>query len=193
MKKVAVLLANGFEDIEAIATVDILRRAGIKCDTVSIEGEYVQTAHNIIIKADEILGNNIEEYDMIVFPGGLRGAENLSKNEKVLEIVRIFNNMKDKYIAAICASPAMVLSAAGIQKEKYITSYPGEEYEQMLEKANYVDEIVVVDGNLITSRGPATTFLFAYKLVDILGGDSEKLKEGMLWNMLEEEKEEGEI
>ena len=147
----------------------------------------------LVLKENMYKQRIIEEYDMIVFPGGLRGAENLSKNEKVLEIVRKFNNMKDKYIAAICASPAMVLSAAGIQKEKYITSYPGEEYEQMLEKANYVDELVVVDGNLITSRGPATTFLFAYKLVDILGGDSEKLKEGMLWNMLEEEKEEGEI
>jgi len=97
--------------------------------------------------------------------------------------------MEDKYIAAICAAPAMVLSAAEIEKDRYITSYPGEEYENMLEKANYVDELVVVDGNLITSRGPATTLLFAYKLVDILGGNSEELKQGMLWNMLEEEKE----
>lgn len=189
MKKVAVLLADGFEDIEALATTDILRRAGIQCDLVSIEKEFVQTAHNIIIKVDRIIDKNMDEYDMIVCPGGLPGAENLSKDEKVLEVIKKFSDMEDKYIAAICAAPAMVLPAAGVEKDKYITSYPGEEYENMLEKANYVDELVVVDGNLITSRGPATTFLFAYKLVDILGGNSEKLKESMLWNMLEEEKE----
>lgn len=189
MKKVAIILADGFEDIEALATADILRRAEIQCDLVSIENEFVRTAHNITVKADKLMDESIEEYDMIVCPGGLPGAENLSKSEKVLEVIKKFSNIEDKYIAAICAAPAMVLQAAGVEKDKYITSYPGEEYENMLEKANYVDELVVVDGNLITSRGPATTFLFAYKLVDILGGNSEKLKEGMLWNMLEEEKE----
>ena len=97
--------------------------------------------------------------------------------------------MDNKYIAAICASPAMVLSSAGIEEDRYITSYPGDDFERMLDKANYVEELVVVDGNLITSRGPATTFLFAYKLIDILGGDSKLLKAGMLWDMVEEEKE----
>ena len=189
MKKVAILLADGFEDIEALATKDILIRAGIQCDLVSIEKEFVKTAHNITIKADKILDEDIDTYNMIVCPGGLPGAENLSKDKRVIEIVKKFNRMEDKYIAAICAAPAMVLSAAEIEKDRYITSYPGEEYENMLEKANYVDELVVVDGNLITSRGPATTLLFAYKLVDILGGNSEELKQGMLWNMLEEEKE----
>ena len=189
MKKVAVFLAEGFEDIEALATVDILRRAGIKCDMVSIDGEFVKSAHNVVVKADRIIGEDIEEYDMVVCPGGLPGAEYLSKDERVLNIIRKFNNMENKYIAAICASPAMVLSAAGIENDKYITSYPGEDFENMLDKANYVEELVVVDGNIITSRGPATTFLFAYKLVDILNGNSEQLKEGMLWNMLEEEKE----
>lgn len=189
MKKVAILLANGFEEIEALGTADILRRAGIECDTVSIMGEVVEGAHGIVVKADKLIDNNIENYDMIVCPGGLPGAEYLSKNEMVIDIIRKFNNREDKYIAAICASPAMVLSAAGIEEDRYITSYPGEKFEAMLENANYVDELVVVDGNLITSRGPATTFLFAYKLVDILGGDSKSLKSDMLWDMLEEEKE----
>ena len=81
----------------------------------------------------------------------------------------------------------MVLTAAGIEENKYITSYPGEDFENMLEKANYVEELVVVDDNLITSRGPATTFLFAYKLVDILGENSEELKDGMFWNLVERE------
>lgn len=189
MKKVAILLASGFEEIEALGTIDILRRAGIECDTVSIMEKVVEGAHGIKVKADKLIDDSIENYDMIVCPGGLPGAEYLSKNKMVIDTIRKFNNREDKYIAAICASPAMVLSAAGIEEDRYITSYPGEKFEDMLEKANYVDELVVVDGNLITSRGPATTFLFAYKLVDILGGDSKSLKSDMLWDMLEEEKE----
>lgn len=187
MKKVAVFLADGFEDIEALAVVDVLRRARIQCDMVSIKDEFVRSAHNIVVKADKIIGDDIEEYDMVVCPGGLPGAEYLSKNEKVLDVIKKFSQNNNKYIAAICASPAMVLSAAGIEDDRYITSYPGEDFENLLEKANYVEELVVVDGNIITSRGPATTLLFAYKLVDVLGGDSSSLKEGMLWNMLESE------
>ncbi len=187
MKSVAVFLAEGFEEIEALSTVDVLRRAEIKCDMVSIKDELVKGAHGIVVKADKIISDDIENYDMVVCPGGLPGAEYLSKNEKVLEVIRKFNNMENKYIAAICASPAMVLKTAGIEENRYITSYPGEEFEGLLEKANYVEELVVVDENIITSRGPATTLLFAYKLVDILGGDSNRLKDGMLWNMLENE------
>lgn len=186
MKNVAVLLAEGFEEIEALTVVDILRRADINCDIVSIDGEFVTSTHNITVKADKLLNDDIKNYDMIVFPGGLPGADNLAKNSKVIEIIKEFNN-ENKYIAAICASPAIVLEAAGIEKDRYITSYPGERFENLLENANYVEELVVVDGNLITSRGPATTMLFAYKLVDILGGDSNSLKEGMLWDMLESE------
>lgn len=189
MKSVAIMLAEGFEETEALATADVLKRAGIKCDLVSIKEEYVKGAHNITVKSDKIIGDDLLEYDMIVCPGGLPGAEYLSKCEKLLEVIRKFNKMDNKYIAAICASPAMVLSAAGIHKNRYITSYPGEEFYKLLEDSNYVDELVVIDRNLITSRGPATTLLFAYKLVDILGGDSKNIKNGMLWDMLEEEKE----
>ena len=108
-------------------------------------------------------------------------------NGTTINVIKKFNNDKTKYIAAICASPAIVLSKAEIVENKFITSYPDEDFEKLLEKANYVDELVVVDDNLITSRGPATTMLFAYKLVDILGGNSKVLKDGMLWNMLEKE------
>lgn len=187
MKKVAVLLADGFEEIEALTVVDVLRRAGIMCDMVSISKENVCGSHNIEVKSDKLLGEDIKEYDMVVLPGGLPGADNLAQNNKVIETIKEFNENASKYVAAICASPAVVLPVAGIEENRYVTSYPDEEYEKILEKANYVDELVVVDGNLITSRGPATTLLFAYKLVDVLGGDSSKLKEGMLWNKLEEE------
>lgn len=185
MKKVAVLLAEGFEEIEALTVVDVLRRAGIICDMVSLKDENVLGTHKISVKADKIFAEDMESYDMVVLPGGLPGAENLANSEKVLDIIRKFNENKEKYVAAICASPALVLPRAEIEENRYITSYPDEEYEENLEKANYVEELVVIDENLITSQGPATTLLFAYKLVDILGGDSSKLKEGMLWNKLE--------
>ncbi len=189
MKKVAVMLADGFEEIEALGTIDILRRAGVSCDMVSIQKETVTGAHGVRIEADKIIGEDIKNYDMIVCPGGLPGAEYLSNCELLIETIKEFDQKADKYIAAICASPAMVLSKARIEKDRYITSYPGESFENLLEKANYIEELVVVDNNLITSRGPATTFLFAYKLLDVLGIDTGSLKEGMLWNMLEEEKE----
>lgn len=189
MKKIAVFLADGFEEIEALTVVDVTRRAGMNCDIVSIEGELVRSAHNVYIKADKLLNKDeIKEYDMIVFPGGLPGAENLAKDERIIDLVKYFDEEK-KFIAAICASPAMVLPAAGIEKDRYITSYPGEDFESMLDDANYVEELVVVDDNIITSRGPATTLLFAYKIVDVLAGNSETLKEGMLWNKVEEENE----
>ena len=192
MKKVAIILAEGFEEIEALATADILIRAGIKTDLISIDKQEVIGVHGITVKSDKIINYEIKEYDMIILPGGLPGATNLAENDLLIEIIKEFNKNENKYIAAICASPATVLSKAGIEKDRYITSYPAKEFEDLLKEANYVDELVVVDGNLITSRGPATTFLFAYKLVDILNKDnktSEELKEGMLWNMLEEEKE----
>ncbi len=187
MKKVAVMLAEGFEEIEALTTVDILRRAGVKCDLIGLDKEYIIGAHKIEVKADKIIDNSIKEYDMIVLPGGLPGATNLAENELLIETLKEFNENKNKFIAAICASPAIVLSKAGIEKDRYITAYPGEEFEEMLEDANYLEELVVVDENLITSRGPATTMLFAYKIVDVLCGNSENLKQGMLWNMLEKE------
>ena len=187
MKRVAVMLADGFEEIEALTVVDVLRRARVECDMVSIGDIIVRSTHNIEVKADKIINDDLEDYDMIVCPGGLPGAKNLSENKKLIDTIRKFDKMNNKYISAICAAPAMVLTSAGIEKDKFITSYPGEEFEGMLENANYTDELVVVNGNLITSRGPATALLFAYKILDVLGINSEALKEGMLWNLVEEE------
>ena len=189
MRKVAVMLADGFEEIEALAVADILRRAGILCDLVGINSQEICGAHKIIVKADKIIDEEIKKYDMIVLPGGMPGATNLAENQLLIETLKEFDKDENKFISAICASPAIVLSKAEIEKDRYITSYPGENFENMLEEANFVEELVVVDENLITSRGPATAMLFAYKLVDVLGGNSNILKQEMLWDMLEEEKD----
>ena len=181
MKKVAILMANGFEEIEALTPKDVLSRAKIDCDLISINQDiFVTGAHNVTVKANKILtfDDNLEDYDMVVLPGGMPGAKYLSQDEHVLNILKQFDK-KQKYIAAICASPALVLPKANIAKGKKLTSYPG--MENHLSDSIYIENSVVQDGNLITSRGPATAFDFAYKIVDVLIGNSEDIKEGMLY------------
>lgn len=184
MKRAAVLLAEGYEEGESLFLIDILRRADIECRSVSVDGtETVTGGHGITVIADRKLDDSIRDYDMLVLPGGMPGAENLRKNPKVIEAVRAFANAPDKYLAAICAAP-MVLKEAGVTKGRKLTSYPADKYRAMFEDARYSEEIVVVDDRLITSRGPATTLPFAFALVDALGGDSAPLKAGMLYTML---------
>ena len=188
-KRAAVLLADGFEEGESLFVIDILRRASIGCDSLSIDQEMVRGVHDIYVKADRIISKEIfDDYDMVVIPGGMPGAANLRDCELVIDWVKKFDEEK-KYVAAICAGP-MVLKQAGISTGRTLTSYPADKYRNMFADAQYIDDnakmeqMVVTDGNLITSRGPATTFPFAYKLVEVLGGDAETLKNGMLYNAL---------
>ena len=108
----------------------------------------------------------------------------IKHRNSLIETLKEFSVEKDKYIAAICASPAIVLSKANIEEGKNITSYPGKGFEELLKKATYTENLVEVDGNIITSRGPATAMLFAYKLLDILGYNSKEISNEMLWNLL---------
>ena len=190
-KRAAVLLADGFEEGESLFVADILRRGGIDAETVSIEGAMVRGGHNIYVKADTTLSAaDIDSYDMVVIPGGMPGAANLRDCEEVVSWVRKFVE-EDKYVAAICAGP-MVLKQAGVHVGRRLTSYPADRYRDMFTESDYVEDIhemedlVVTDGKLITSRGPASTFPFAYKLVEVLGGDAEALKNQMLYNTLKE-------
>ena len=123
MKKVAVLLAEGFETIEALTSVDILRRAGVTCTTFGINEVEVTTSHSITIRADEVLNDEIYNYDVVILPGGMPGAVNLRDNEKVNEIVKKFYD-EGKIVAAICAAP-QTLEQFGILDDKKCTSYPG--------------------------------------------------------------------
>ncbi len=119
--KVAILLANGFEEAEALVTIDILRRAGIEIDSFSLAEDFVTSSRKITVKADKILGeNNLENYDMVILPGGQPGSTTLSKDARVLNIVKSFINDKKKFVAAICAAP-MVLKSAGVSAGKSAT------------------------------------------------------------------------
>ncbi len=197
MKKIAVLLADGFEEGEALFVVDILRRAGFACDAVAVEREIVTGSHGIRTIADRLLSSigaeERDSYDMVVLPGGQPGSDTLRDSNEVVAWVRDFDAAAErgKYVAAICAAP-QVLARAGVSAGRRLTSYPGEKYRKLFADADYVDdnrqteECVVVDGNLITSRGPGTTLPFAYRLVEILGGDAAKLRQAMQYNALKE-------
>lgn len=177
MKKAAILLARGFEESEMLTTVDILRRAGIVCHMISTGDLLIEGAHNVIVKADALLNDNVKDYDMLILPGGIPGAANLEDDEKIIDTVKYYNK-ENKFIAAICAAPT-VLAKADILKGRTVTVYPG--YEKNLGECNYVEDNVVVDNNIITGQGPANVYAFAYQLVDILGLDSEPVKQRMLY------------
>ena len=176
MKKVAVLVAPGFEEGETLTIVDILRRAHIECDLVGFANE-VTGGHDITVKSDKVLPIDIAEYDMIVLPGGRPGADNLRDSDEVIEL--LLNAEKNKkFIAAMCAAP-IVLDKAGILNNKKFTAYIG--YDKKIKSGTFLEDIVVVDGKLITSRGPATVYAFAYALIDVLDGDSIKVKKRMVY------------
>lgn len=180
MKRVAVLLAEGFEEIEALTVVDIMRRAKVNCDMVSLEKLSVMGAHNIEVKCDKVISDDIKEYDLIVMPGGMPGSVNLKNNEKVINAVKYFNE-NNKLMGVICAAP-IVLAEADVISGRNITSYPG--IKEELKGCNYKEDEVVIDGNIITSRGPATAMSFSYKLLEVLGYDNYKeISKAMLYKL----------
>ncbi|MCY6957096.1 DJ-1 family glyoxalase III [Clostridium brassicae] len=186
MKRVIIFLADGFEEIEALTVVDVLRRANIQCDMCSLKERYVKGAHNINIECDKIVSDlNTKNYDALVLPGGMPGSVNLKNSSEVINIVKKFNE-DSKIVSAICAAP-IVLGGAGIIQKKKITSYPG--FNEELKEGIYCEDMVVEDNNIITSRGPATAIYFALKLVENLVGKdvSYQLKEDMMLNFVEEE------
>ena len=176
MPKVAVILANGFEEIEALTVVDVLRRANITCHMVGFE-DKVTGSHAIQVQADCVFDGNLSEYDMIVLPGGMPGSVHLRDNEQLIAELQKFEKIGKK-VAAICAAP-IALNQAGLLEGRNFTCYDG--VQEQIVDGHYHKETVVVDGNVITSRGPATALAFAYHLVETLGGDAKALRDGMLY------------
>jgi len=158
--RVMIPLANGFDGIEALTVVDVLRRAKIKVDTVGVIGSVIQSKNGVKVIVDRTLNQiNPSEYDVVILPGGSPGYQNLGRSAKIIEILKTFNN-QNKLICAICGAPT-ILAKAGLLDNKKATIYPG--FEKML--AYPRDRPVVVDGNVITSQGPGTAIDFALKIV----------------------------
>lgn len=165
MDQVYVFLAEGFEEVEAMTPVDLLRRAGVSVSTVSVTGALEVTgSHKITIKADMLFEDLKEEADMLVLPGGMPGTIHLKEHEKLAELIQSYNG-KEKYLAAICAAPT-VYGEMGLLAGRKAACYPG--MEEGLLSADVCYDNVAVDGNFITSRGLGTAIDFSLKLIEIL-------------------------
>lgn len=167
-KKAVVALADGFEEIEAITPVDMLKRAEIEVVIGGLNGELVRGAHDVYIKADLSLKELDFVPDAIIFPGGMPGAENLARSLEVKTLISRIDS-QGGIIAAICASPALVLAPTGVLDGRKATCYPGLQ-QNFSTKVKYVKDPVVHDGNVITSRGPATAMDFSLKIIECLAG-----------------------
>lgn len=177
-------LATGFEDIEALAPLDIIRRAGLDITTVSITGEkIVYSAHGVGVVADAILADvDLSGADMLVLPGGLPGSTNLDECEPLRQAI-LKHHAEGKPLAAICAAP-MVYGHLGILEGVKATCYPG--VQGQLKGAEYTGEIVTKDGQFITGRGPGAAMAFGYAIAEHFLGEEAvaPLREGMIYNQL---------
>lgn len=179
MARVAVLMAEGFEEGETVTIVDILRRAGLTCDTFGIGANPVNGMHGMRVLADKVFPSDVAEYDMVVLPGGRPGGENLRTNPDVIALVRQFDH-SDRWVAAMC-SGTIVLAEAQVIEGKKVTGYTG--YAEKMPGAIFLEDVVVVDANLVTSQGPATPYPFAYAIAEVFGVDTASLRERMLYSM----------
>jgi 4-methyl-5(b-hydroxyethyl)-thiazole monophosphate biosynthesis len=163
MQKISILLADGFEEVEALTPADVLNRAGFDVQLVSVNNELLVTgAHRITVKCDLLIEQIVaDEAIMLILPGGMPGTNNLMASENVKRIIRDFYN-KEKWIAAICAAP-MILGEMDLLKGKTATCYPG--YEKHLIGANVVEIPAVTDGKFITGRGIGTAMAFSLEIV----------------------------
>lgn len=168
MSKVLIPLAQGCEEIEAVTVIDILRRANIEVVVAGLTAGPVKCSRGTVIVPDMALDDVIDAaFDMIVLPGGMPGAEHLKNDQRILDLLRRLAST-GKFVAAICAAP-MALHAAGVLQNKTATSYPGV-LDQLPGSHVYSTQAVVIDGNIVTSRGPGTAMDFALTLVELLAG-----------------------
>ncbi len=171
MKRAVMLFAEGFETVEALVVVDVLRRGGVDVTMASItEEEYVRSSHGVNVEMDAVLGEvDILEYDAIILPGGMPGTIHLGESEAVKKALLLMHEA-GRIISAICAAPG-VLGKYGLLEGKKACSYP--EHEKYLTGAKVLRDPVVTDGNIITSRGLGTALEFGLCLLEVLAGEEE--------------------
>lgn len=170
---VLVPLAQGCEELEAITITDLLTRAGIKVVTVGLNEDIVTASRGMKLVPDKVLDDVLDDdFDMIVLPGGLPGADHLNNDQRIQEIV-VKLAAKNKYTAAICAAPR-VLATAGLLDGKRATSFPGALDQFPANDMTYEEDAVVVDGKVITSRGPGTAMDFSLTLIELLVGKEKR-------------------
>jgi protein deglycase len=167
MPKVLVPLAQGCEEIEAVTVIDLLRRASIEVISAGLDEKPVKASRGVVLIPDTTLDKIINElFDMIVLPGGQPGSDRLNQDQRILQLLQN-TYQRGKYVAAICAAPK-VLATAGLLQHKRATSYPNILTSLHLANTVCLNEAIVRDGFIITSRGPGTAMDFALELIEIL-------------------------
>lgn len=188
MVKAAVIFADGAEEIEGLTSVDVLRRLNVECDMVGLDKKNIIGDHNIPLECSKIVDDSLLDYDIVIFPGGLTGAQNLRDSVKLKNLM-LKRHHEGKWNAAMCAAP-IAFSRYGLLNNANYTCYPGfeDEISQESPTSYFSTNITVTDKEqkIITSRGPATALAFAYQIAEILGIDTAGLQEGMLYDYLKE-------
>lgn len=176
MRESFIFLAEGFEEVEAITVIDLLRRAGMPVKTVSITTSLQVTgAHGVTVNADLIFDNTLfQDAEWLILPGGMPGATNLYNFGPLQGLLKSQLESKSGRIAAICASPAVVLGQLGLLEGEKATCYPG--FEGQLEGADHVDAPVVKSGRFVTGNGPASAMPWALKIITETLGSQEAIK-----------------
>ena len=173
MASALIPLAQGCEELEAVTVVDLLRRAGIEVITAGLDDQPVHASRGVVLVPDTTLDEALQRsYDIVVLPGGLPGADHLREDARVINLLREMAG-KGKYTAAICAAPR-VLAHAGLLDGKRATSFPGALDDASVPGLDYLEQPVVTDGRLITSRGPGTAIDFALELIERLSGKQKR-------------------
>lgn len=181
-KRALIILAEGFEEIEAVCCIDLLRRAEIDVVVAGLTDYKIKGSRKLWVIADKKLDEIEPNFDALILPGGSLGAANLASSPKVNSLIKTMFR-QGKIIAAICASPAIVVAPTGILENKSATCYPGME-KHFSSATKFKSESVVVDGTIITSQGPATAIKFALAIIHKLAGEDavEKIKKSILAN-----------
>ena len=186
MTKVAVVFANGCEEVEGLSIVDALRRLNVECDMVGLNSIDVDGDHHIKLTCDKVVDDSLLDYDLVAFPGGMTGSANLRDDEKLRDLL-VQRHDAGKWDAALCAAPR-AFARYGVLKDADFTCYPGIEDQCLKDEPSdhFSEKITVTDNEhkILTSRGPATAWAFAYAIAETLGVDTKQVKHGMLYDYL---------
>lgn len=175
--RAAVLMAPGFEEGETLTIIDLLRRSGIECASIYFDQPFVEGMHQIRIKADRKFSRDLEDWDILILPGGRPGGDFLLGSDDVIALVQKMN-AQGKTVAAMCFG-TRVLAKAGVIQGKKVTGYLG--YEEILKDGQFVRTAAAADQNIVTGCGPATPYSFVFALLEHLGMDTEHLKYRMMY------------
>lgn len=188
MTKIAVIFADGCEEVEGLSQIDVFRRLGLQADMVGLKNKQVTGSHQIPLTCSAVVSDDLLTYDVVSLPGGLPGAEYL-RDSRQLQAIMQKRHAAGKWNAAMCAAP-IALARYGLLADADYTCYPGMDQQTKADAptGRFHENLVVVDQKhkIITSRGPATAWAFAYAIAESQGVDTSKLQDGMLYTMLRE-------